>query len=352
MKRIKKIICVAISSVLILSSFASCSKSNKPTDTTPKDNTKLTVKDYFPFKENVFMKYQGIGNEYAEHETYVDYIEGDRIQIRDINPGTTLSKVYEIKNGELRLISSREEYYYKENLLSSTNTNYDILLKEPIEKGTTWTTKDGLKRYISNTEAKITTPSGEYSAVEVITEGNDYKIFDYYVKNIGFVKTVYKSGDVVIESNLEKIVENTPYVQTMKFYYPDFNNEKLAFKEEKVSLYTNENVNATIEKFLKNPPKEDLNKVFGPNTKINKLYFNNSQNKVYVDVNSKFIEEMNAGSSLESMILQSLVNTLGDYYNVDKVYISVDGKPYESGHIAITENEVFYVDYKNIYEIK
>ncbi|WDC84442.1 hypothetical protein PL321_01100 [Caloramator sp. mosi_1] len=138
------------------------------------------------------MKYQGVGNEYAEHRTYVDYIEGDRIQIRDVNPGTTLAKIYEIKNGELRLIFSREEYYYKENLLSTTNTNYDVLLKEPIENGTTWTTKDGLKRYISNKQAKISTPSGEYTAVEVITEGNDYKIFDYYVKILVLLRQFIK----------------------------------------------------------------------------------------------------------------------------------------------------------------
>ncbi|CDF59403.1 GerMN domain-containing protein [Thermobrachium celere] len=349
MKKWKMLFMTAISSVLILSS---CAKTTKPTENKPNEPTKLTVKDLFPFNENVYMKYQGIGNEFAEHQTYVDYIAGDRIQIRDITPGTTLAKIYEIKNGELRLISSREEYYYRENLLNTQNTSYDVLLKEPIENGTSWTTKDGLKRYISNTQAKISTPSGEYTAVEVITEGNDYKLYDYYVKELGHVKTVFKTGSTTIETNLEKIEKNVPYIQTIKFYYPDFNKEKLAFKEEKISLKTNENIDKIIESYLKNPPKEELNKVFSKNTKINKLYLNNSQNKVYIDVSKEFVQEMNAGSSLESMILQSLVNTLGNYYNVDKVYISVEGKPYESGHIAITENEVFYVDYKNVYEIK
>ncbi|WDC84443.1 hypothetical protein PL321_01105 [Caloramator sp. mosi_1] len=56
---------------------------------------------------------------------------------------------------------------------------------------------------------------------------------------------------MTIESKLEKIVENTPFIQSIKFYYPDFNNEKLAFKEEKISLNTNEDVKDTIEKYLK-----------------------------------------------------------------------------------------------------
>lgn len=349
MKNIKKLLIVALSSLMI---FSSCAKQSKPAEEKPSETVKLTVKDLFPFKENVFMKYQGVGNEYAEFQTYVDYIQGDKIQIRNINPGTTLAKVYEIQNGELRLITSKEEFYYRENILDSTSKSYDVLIKEPIEKGTTWTNKEGLKRYISNTEAKVTTPSGEYIAVEVTTEGKDYKIFDYYVKNIGLVKTVFKTGDSSIESNLEKIEENAFLTQTVKFYYPDFDKEKLAFKSEKIQLKTNENIDKIFESHLKNAPSSGLNNVFSQNTKINKLSFNSSQNKVYIDLNQEFITEMNAGSSLEALILQGLVNTLGDYYNVDKVYISIDGKPYESGHIAITENDVFYVDYKNIYEIK
>ncbi|MPM51125.1 hypothetical protein SDC9_97872 [bioreactor metagenome] len=57
---------------------------------------------------------------------------------------------------------------------------------------------------------------------------------------------------------------------------------------------------------------------------------------------------MNAGSGFEAMILQCLTNTLGDYYQVEEVYITIDGGPYESGHIIIEEGEAYKVDYTNV----
>ena len=57
---------------------------------------------------------------------------------------------------------------------------------------------------------------------------------------------------------------------------------------------------------------------------------------------------MNAGSSFEALILQSLTNTLGNYYGVQEVYITIDGGPYESGHIIIEEGEPSTVNYDNV----
>ncbi|HKM40883.1 MAG TPA: GerMN domain-containing protein, partial [Patescibacteria group bacterium] len=69
-----------------------------------------------------------------------------------------------------------------------------------------------------------------------------------------------------------------------------------------------------------------------------------------VDFSKELLTEMNAGSSLEGEILKSLVNTLGEFYDVDKVYITVEGQPYESGHFAISSEEFFKVDKDGIKE--
>ena len=61
---------------------------------------------------------------------------------------------------------------------------------------------------------------------------------------------------------------------------------------------------------------------------------------------------MNAGGGLESAILKCITNTLGDYYNVDKVSITLNGKSYASGHIILNENETLKVDYNGISEYK
>jgi spore germination protein GerM len=106
-----------------------------------------------------------------------------------------------------------------------------------------------------------------------------------------------------------------------------------------------------FESAFKDLPKGDLGKVLGPNVKIKSLYLN-KDNRVYVDFTKELVSEMNAGSGFESMILQCITNTLGAYYGADKVYITIEGIPYSSGHIMMKKGEAFTVDYKNSVEVK
>jgi len=71
-----------------------------------------------------------------------------------------------------------------------------------------------------------------------------------------------------------------------------------------------------------------------------------------MDFTNNLVTEMNAGSGLEAYILKGITNTLGDYYNTPNVIITMDGKPYSSGHIMLKEGEVLKTDFKNIIELK
>ena len=79
--------------------------------------------------------YAGNGNEYATYSVYVDYLRGNREQLRVNNGGTEMVKVLENKDGELRLIYSKGEIYYREDFTSQINNKLEILLKEPLTKG-------------------------------------------------------------------------------------------------------------------------------------------------------------------------------------------------------------------------
>ena len=60
---------------------------------------------------------------------------------------------------------------------------------------------------------------------------------------------------------------------------------------------------------------------------------------------------MNAGAGYEGLILQSLANTIGDYYGVSKVMLTIDGKTYESGHIVLEKFEALEVNYDSIVDM-
>ncbi|SDG98415.1 GerMN domain-containing protein [Desulfosporosinus hippei] len=323
---------------------------SKPDDK-PQETKTLSIQDYCSFKENTNYVYEGKGIEYASYNVMVDYIEGNRIQTRSNNGGTETVKVLELDNGKLTLRLARGESYFRENLLQSPGNSEEILLQEPLVVGTSWVLADGRKRSITNIEADITTPSGTYKTLEVTTEGKADKTQDYYAPNIGLVKSVFTSDDFVVTSTLSKLESDVSLNQTVKFYYPNNNVDKLYFVSKKLSFKTNDLTKASFERAFKELPKGDVVPVLGPNVKIKSLYLN-KDNAVYVDFSKELRGEMIAGSSYEGLILQSITNTLGNYYGVDKVYITVEGNPYASGHYAMNKGEYFSVDLSNSTELK
>ena len=72
----------------------------------------------------------------------------------------------------------------------------------------------------------------------------------------------------------------------------------------------------------------------------------------YIDFSKVLLSEMNTGSGYESLILQSITNTVGTYYGVNKVYITIENKPYSSGHIEMKKGQFFTVNLTNSVELK
>lgn len=349
----KKLLGILLFPIFIL---VSCTNP-KPSPNSPQSNNeKYSIEDYYPFKENILMSYKDTRNDFGDENIYVDFINGNRIQIRSVDGGTTLGRVLENKNGQLSILTSREDFYYKDNLIDTDENKggREVILKEPLEIGTSWNLPNGNKRTITNVTSNISTPSGNYKALEVTTEGKDYTTKDYYAPNVGLIKSTFIAGDAKITKSLSKRVEDASFPQNLKLYYPETmkNDIRIVSTKIKTVLKTNEDIKDIFQKYFQNPLKNNLASLISKNTKINDLYLNTEENKVYVDFSKEFIDEMNAGSSKELSIIRSITNSLGNYYNVDKVYISIDGDPYSSGHMSLDKNESFSVDYDDVVEIQ
>jgi hypothetical protein len=79
-------------------------------------------------------------------------------------------------------------------------------------------------------------------------------------------------------------------------------------------------------------------------TSINSIAFDPSSGVVTIDFSKAFITDMNAGSSKEGMLLDCVADTLGGYYQTDKVQITIDGGPYESGHFLFNTGDYLHYD--------
>lgn len=311
----------------------------------------LKVEDYYPANENMHYVYEGMGNEYASYDVYVDYASDGKVQQRTNNGGTEMATVLEIKDGKLTKVFSRGEVYYRENFLNSKEGKEEILLMEPLEKGTTWTLPDSRVSTITGTSVKINTPSGSYEAIEVTTESQYDKIIAYYAKDVGLVKSVFESEGTEVTSTLKKIERDVPFKQRISFYYPNIDDNKIYYREKEVSFRTNDVTRNVLAEAYKEEAPAGTGRVFSPNTKINSLYLN-KDGMVYIDLNREFLSEMNAGAGYESMILDSIADTFGRYYGVQRIILTIDGGLYESGHIALQKGEYLEANFEDAVEIK
>ncbi|MEL1135727.1 GerMN domain-containing protein [Desulfitobacterium sp. THU1] len=344
---------ITLLGALLLLGGCGTTQENPPTGNNPVEQPAQEDKFayYLAYQENTRYVYEGQGNEYASYDIYVDYSTGDRVQLRTNNGGTEMVRVLVLDAGQIVQQLAQGETYYREDLTKSPklNKNGEVLLKEPLTKGTTWTLADNRKRTITNVDAALSTPSGNYKVVEVTTEGNDSKVIDYYAPNVGLVKTVFKGTDgFEVTSTLSKLEKNTPLVQNVRAYYPNIDDGKIHTTSLQLSFKTNDITKQVFEGEFK---KQAANhgKLIGENVKIKSLYLN-QDGRVYVDFTKNLVTEMNAGAGYEGMILQSIVNTLGDYYGVSEVNLTIEGEPYASGHVEMKKGEFFKVNKNNVVE--
>lgn len=311
-----------------------------------------TIDEYYPFVKNRTMEYKGTGNEYAELKTFVEFIGKDSIQIKKSNSGTDVVSVLEYKDGLLSEVFAESEFYHIENMLDTNRNTENILLKEPLEIGNSWKDIDGNKVEITALEKDIETPLKNYKALEITTsykEGASKK--DYYVKDIGFVGSIYEDGDFQVDTLLENI-EDKAIEKIINVYYPKSEDIGSNYVSKNIKFNTNDDPKIILEKLLKNPDSEKLLAPIPKEASIKSISLDRDSWTLKVDLSEKFKSEMNAGSSYEIEIISSIVNTLGDFYDVEKVYLTVEDSPYESGHLQLLEDEYFKVDIENIEELK
>lgn len=311
----------------------------------------ISVADYFPMLADTEYIYDGQGSEFAFYNRVNDFIDtkAQRIQTRTNNGGTETVRVIEVKDGKLTVIKEVNECYYRDDIMTGAvaGTDAEILLMEPLKQGTEWTLPEGRKRYISATEVPVDTPSGSYEALEVTTEGPDSVTKDYYAPQVGLVKSVFGSGDMEVSSTLKEVRSDVSYTQNISIFYPDAD-EKIYVEQLPLEFKTGDETRLVLQEAISREATVDSRLPLASiNTKINSLYLGEDQ-VVYVDFSKELVSDMNAGAGYEALILQSITDTLGNYYGVKEVMITMEGKPYESGHILMKEGETFQVNYDNV----
>ncbi len=327
-------------------SQATNSESNNSSSNSDKTDSSFTLNDILPNKVDLRLTYKG-GFENGGEISYVEFINGNKIQIRTVNSGTAMVTVYEKKQDGIYIVFQKGEVYEVKNFINTPSNTNKVFIKAPMKVGTTWNVENGSTAKIIAVNHKLKTAVGTLDTVVITSEKDGCISTQYIGKNLGIVKNSFKTGNNEFVTELVDIKENSPVTTSVRIYYYDAKNDKIFYKDFIKKGEGTALINSTIMNELTKSPKNEINATLPNGVKIKSIKTIPGKDQVVVDLPQNFVKNMNAGSGVEINILQCIVNTVGYNYKVNSVIITLDGKPYESGHISMKAGESFNVDYSN-----
>ncbi|MCC5889721.1 MAG: GerMN domain-containing protein [Alkalibacterium sp.] len=309
---------------------------------------------WFPRLEDTLLEYDGEGMEYASFTRYPQFAYDSTLQMVESTAGTDVITVYEYTDDEVREIFVRPETYFRDDFmntgLDSMQDEHDIILQLPIEIGHSWESPTGTVSEITNVDFEYETPFGTFDAIEVTRTHDDSQTVFIYAEDIGLVERVFTTSDDESEviSTLASRSKEQPEEIDLTVFPLDENAEGLLAVPVTVELYTNDAIRYELAEVLRGKSGgSDAPPLLTDNVSINFMYLGNDD-IAYVDFSTDLVDDMNVGAGIESLLLQGLVNTIGGYYSVEEVYLTVDNEPYASGHIEREEGETWSVNHDSV----
>ena len=321
---------------------------NKDTKST-EEELKYSAKDFMPKKVNMKISYLG-GFENGGEQTYVEYSKDNRVQLKTSNGGTTVVNVLEERKEGVFTVYRSPEFYAKKNVLSMNSSKEEVYLKNPIKVGTNWKTYDGVTKTITAVDMDLNTKAGTFKVVEVTSQTKEYTFKEYFAKDLGLIKTLFTTNGAEFLTEIKSIEENSPFIEGYRFFYYNAVEDKILYVDKTMAQQEAAQLkNILDENFRKSPGKELI--PIKSNIKINKIELLEEKGILHIDFSNNFVKEMGLGGGVEINFLQAIVNTLGYNYKADKVLITLDGKPYNSGHITMKKDEAFSVNYDRCFKM-
>ncbi|PKM51052.1 MAG: hypothetical protein CVV02_08965 [Firmicutes bacterium HGW-Firmicutes-7] len=152
-----------------------------------------------------------------------------------------------------------------------------------------------------------------------------------YQNSLGKVLGAMKESDVVLDFIEDSAAQNTKKVT---LYFSDEEGMHLVPVEYEVNLNAEEQIEKIVLDLLINGPEDNtLRRTIPEGTKVKNVYTN--EGVCYVDFNEEFVTKHTGGSTGETMTIYSIVNSLTELNNINKVQFLIEGsvRAEYKGHI-------------------
>lgn len=136
-----------------------------------------------------------------------------------------------------------------------------------------------------------------------------------------------KKEEIIFEYTPEEEITGEQLRQTViTLYFLDPNTHKLLPEARQIDAkeLLDNPYELLINLLIEGPKNQNLLKLIPENTKLNSAQIKN--NILYIDFSEDFIKEQNLGKEQEELILKSIVNTVTELTEINKIIILIDGK--------------------------
>ncbi|MGI6150733.1 MAG: GerMN domain-containing protein [Christensenellales bacterium] len=306
------------------------------------------IADFLP-TEDLHIRYESsLSGGYIE--TYVEYTDenesGRAVQHRVISTSRRSPevRVTRCENGRIFVAYEKSGVGYTYRFLDHSSNIEDILLMEPVEVGTSWPV-DGGVRTITAVDHIIDLSIGSYRAVEVTTSfDSSRKTLQYYVPAIGLVaEYTLENGAYTDAYEATLLSSDQGFSQLIRFYYAQPLTDTVRYESRSVNIKPNSSMGSRfVNQFRRVPSGKGLLALDGLSIRSIRL---DSKGYVHVDFSSSLTRIVSSvGRATESLILIALTNTFCDYYQSDRLYITVAGELYESPYRFFMEGDYLSPD--------
>lgn len=168
------------------------------------------------------------------------------------------------------------------------------------------------------------------------------------IQNNSLASSSNESVDEKESNNESNNVDNKEDIkeENANIYYYDVITDKIVYINKVIEVEEKMTATALVDE-LKKAPNDDIAPAISNEITLNSANVNEENSTITIDFSSNFVQAQNLGAGAESSTLMAICNTFGSYFKVDNVIITLDGKPYSSGHILMSEGESFKVDLDN-----
>ena len=314
-----------------------------------------TLSDFCP-SENLFISYLLTPGD-SQQESYIEYRkqkgENELLQRRYISGGREpYVEVVAYSPEEIVRRFSRQRVGYTYDF-TSRNDGAQTLLKEPIQVGTEWEIEGGKSR-ITAVGQLVTLPMGEVRVVEVNSQLEDgTRERTLYMEDLGMVAHYEydAAGQLVAGQEASEYESGRKFIQTIRFFYADYadGRGKIYYRPREVELESNPAMEKIFRDFLQNTPSDSTLLPLALGIDIKSISLRGRS--VYINFSDELgymADQLNLNRRVEPAFLQALVNTFGEYYQADKVYLQIEGEPYASKFRVWTEDDYLSPSKENV----